>query len=140
MSENSLVSTRERAQILISEIRQVQEQYKKEVPKKRGPWPESIRTRIQELWRLGMSSHQIAEEAGLPVQTMYSWRQRIKKEAAEFVPVPVVKRRRRSKFDLQLSQSQTADKNPTVTVVTSDGIRIEGVPVGAAARLVRDLS
>lgn len=138
MSNIDAPSAREKSRQLLNEIRQIHEQYKIEVPKKRRPWPKSIQERILELWRLGMSSHQIALETGLPAQTMYSWRQRVKKAEPGFLPVPVVKkRRRRSNFDLQLSQLDVETKSPTVTVVTSDGLRIEGVPLEAAANLVR---
>lgn len=135
-----MIEVRERVQILIGEIRQIHEQYKKEVPKRRRPWPESIRSRIMELWKLGMSSHQIALETGLPAQTMYSWKERVKKADPKFLPVPIVKkRRRRSNFDLQLSQLEVDHKSPTVTVITSDGTRIEGVPLDLATSFVRRL-
>ena len=52
-------------------------------------------------------------------------------------PKKFQKRHRRSKFDLQLSQLEVKDKTTTVTVVTSDGTRIEGVPIELAADFVR---
>jgi hypothetical protein len=55
MNEKSPIVIRERAQELFGEIHQIYEQYKKEVPKQRRPWPESIRSRILELWKLGAS-------------------------------------------------------------------------------------
>ena len=70
MSEKYLAPIRERADQLYREIRQSHEQYQKEVPKKRRPWPESIQSRILELWKLGVSSHQIGQETGLPTQTL----------------------------------------------------------------------
>lgn len=138
MSNIDVQEVRDRVEVLFSEIRQIHEQYKIEVPKKRRPWPKSIQERILELWRLGVSSHQIAHETGLPAQTMYSWKQRLKKEEPKFLQIkPVQKRHRRSKFDLQLSQLEVKDKTTTVTVITSDGLRIEGVPIESAADLVR---
>jgi len=144
MSNIDVAEVRERVQTLIGEIRQIHEQYKIEVPKKRRPWPKSIQERILELWRLGMSSHQIALETGLPAQTMYSWRKRVRQADPGFLPVLVVpsktkKRVRRSSFDLQLSQLEAEVKSPTVTVITSEGTRIEGVPLELAAGFVRRL-
>ena len=99
---------RERVDQLYKEIRQIHEQYQKEVPKKCRPWPESIQSRILELWKFGVSTHQISQETGLPQQTHYSWRQRLKKKDVGFLPVPIVqKRHRRSQFDLQLSQLES---------------------------------
>lgn len=108
MSNIDVQEVRDRVQILITEIRQIHEQYKIEVPKQRRPWPKSIQERILELWHLGMTSHQISLETGLPAQTMYSWKQRLKKSEPGFFqisPKRVQKRHRRSNFDLQLSQS-----------------------------------
>lgn len=143
MSNIEAQETRARVEILISEIRQIYDQYKIEVPKKRRPWPKSIQERVLELWRLGMSSHQIAVETGLPAQTMYSWRQRVKKAEPTFLEVMRgSKRHRRSNFDLQLSQlevSSTSSTLTTVTVITSDGVRIEGVLISDAAELVRQI-
>lgn len=140
MSNIEVQEVHNRVQVLIAEIRQIHEQYKIEVPKKRRPWPKSILDRILELWRLGVSSHQISLETGLPAQTMYSWKQRLKKTEPGFLqitPKPVQKRHRRSNFDLQLSQLEAKDKATTVTVITSDGLRVEGVPIESAADLVR---
>lgn len=139
MSEKSIVPIRERVQELFSEIRQIYEQYLKEVPKKRRPWPESIRSRILELWKLGVSTHQISEATTLPAQTMYSWRQRMKKEGPSFLPVAVVKKRhRRSNFEVQLSQLDQEFTTPIVTVVVGE-VRIESVPVDKAGALVREI-
>ena len=57
----------------------------------------------------------------------------------QITPKPVQKRNRRSNFDLQLSQLEVKDKATTVTVITSDGMRIEGVPIESAADLVRKI-
>lgn len=140
MQTEKSISVRGRVQELYAEIRQIYQQYLKEVPKKRRPWPESTKTRILELWKLGVSSHQIAQETGLPTQTMYSWRQRLKKDDSGFLPVPIVKKRhRRSNFDIQLSQLESETKSPTVTVVTPDGFRIEGITASDAARIIREI-
>jgi len=71
MSNIDVAEVRERVQTLVDEIRQIHERYKIEVPKKRRPWSKSNQERILELWRLGVSSHQIALETGLPAQAIY---------------------------------------------------------------------
>lgn len=139
MSANSIIPIKERVQQLYSEIRQIYAQYQKEVPKRRRPWPESIRSRVLELWQLGVSSNQIALETSLPPQTMYSWRQRLKKSGPGFLPVPIIKKRhRRSNFDIGLAQLDQEFTTPTVTVVVGE-IRIESVPVDRAAAMVREI-
>lgn len=140
-NEKPITPIMDRVNELYTEIRQIYQQYLKEVPKKRRPWPESIKARILELWRLGVSSHQISLETGLPTQTMYSWRQKLKKSDSGFLPVPIVKKRhRRSNFDIQLSQLEAEVKNPTVTVITPDGFRIEGVPTSEVAIIMRGMA
>ena len=118
MSENSVKPISSGVGDLFKEIRQIHEQYKREVPKQRRPWPTSIQSRIMELWKLGISTHQISEETGLPAQTMYSWRQRVNKTQPGFLPVPIVKKRgRRSK--VQLSQLESRAMMPNVQLAAS---------------------
>lgn len=140
--EKSLMPINAGIQQLFREIRQINEQYKREVPKKRRPWPSSIQARILELWKLGISTHQISAETGMPCQTMYSWRQRLKKSDPGFLPVRIVNRRRhKSAQQVQLLQleNRPAIHTPTVTVVLPGGVRIEGLgpeqAIMAAARL-----
>ena len=141
MQTEKSISIKNRVTELYAEIRQIYQQYLEEVPKKRSPWPESIKTRIVELWSLGVSSNQIAQETGLPAQTLYSWRQKIKKSDSNFLPVPVVKKRhRRSKLELQLSQLETEVKSSTVTVITPDGFRIEGIPTSEVVNIMRGIA
>jgi hypothetical protein len=125
---------------LYREIRDLFEQYKLEVPKKRRPWPVSIQTRVMALWKMGVSSHTIAEETSLPAQTLYSWRQRIKKEQPGFLPATVVQKRRRRSDSLAVQLSQLESRPTTVTVVVGNGIRLEGVPINRVAQIVREIS
>jgi hypothetical protein len=148
MIENSAaVAIGTRVPQLFSEIQQIYAQYKREVPRKRGPWPEAIQSRVLELWKLGIGVHEISRSTGLACQTMYSWRQRIKKKDPGFLPVPIIgKRRRRSHGEsrsLVLSPSDSHGERTTggtLTVVFPTGIRLEGVPADQAVALVRELS
>ena len=143
MSENSIKPISAGVGELFKEIRQINEQYKLEVPKLRRPWPTSIQARILELWKLGVSTHQIAEETGLPAQTMYSWRQRVKRTQPNFVSIPIIKkRRRRSKLQLSQLKTVTTTQNTeftTVTVVVGERVRLEGVSIEHAIRIAREL-
>ena len=147
----------EQAFELLREVRELFEQFRVEVPRKRSPWPESIKKRILVLWSLGVSSHQIGTEAGIPVMTLYSWRQRVNKANATggFSEVPMVRGKRRTTFqrqmdeerrssELQLSQLKSSPmtevKPMTVVVIAPSGLRIEGVPIDAAVRIARELS
>lgn len=145
MNQNSLQPAPISASIeqLYNEIRQINEQYKREVPKKRRPWPTSIQSRILELWKLGVSCHTIATQTGLPAQTMYSWRERIKKTEGHFLPIPISQRGRKKGALLvhrnSLSQLEGASevKCPTVIVILPNGTRIEGLLPEAAASFLR---
>jgi transposase-like protein len=165
MSDNQVVSVprlriprtekEHEASRLIYEVRDLFVQFKREVPKARGPWPESIKERIMLLWGMGVSSAQIGSDANIPVQTLYSWRQRLKREStSEFAQIPVIRHRRRTafqirednerrKFDLQPSRLESKftkeAKAMTVIVITPNGLRIE-IPIDEAVKIVRELS
>lgn len=132
---------------LFREIRDIYGQYKREVPRKRGPWPTSIQSRVLELWKLGISTHQIAGATGLACQTMYSWRQRLKKTLPDgFLPLPVVKKRRSrhkshgGNYDgHSLPPLEGLQRPMTVSVLIGEDIRLEGVPVDQVARIVREV-
>lgn len=145
------------AEQLLSEVRELFEQYQREVPRKRKPWPESIRGRVRALWELGVSSHQISLEANVPAQTLYSWRKRIKSgREPEFTQLMVTRSPRRSNFEIQVDEERrrallqpsqlksTSEERrtslSTVTIVLTTGIRVEGLDVVAAAELLRRLS
>jgi hypothetical protein len=140
MIENQTTDLVANPEQLYREIRELFEQYKLEVPKKRRPWPVSIQARVMALWKLGISSHTIAEETTLPAQTMYSWRQRIKKDQPGFLPATIVQKRRRRLNSQGVQLSQLESRPMTVTVVVGNGIRLEGVPVDRVAQIVREIS
>lgn len=135
---------------LFREIRQIHGQYKREVPRKRGPWPQAVQARILELWKLGVTTNQISEATGLSTQTMYSWLQRLKKTQPGFLPLPIAKKRGRSPgqvLPIPLSPSSSHGESTTViprpstlTVVLPNGVRLEGVPADQAGILARELA
>lgn len=129
---------------LYNEIREIYCQYKLEVPNGRRTWPVSIKSRILELWKLGVSTNEIASKTELPAQTMYSWRQNRKKANETFLPIPIIKKRHH-KLSLQLSQLESKtnlmhkpDPTITVTVIISDQIRLEKVPIQSAVMVARE--
>ncbi len=62
------------AEQLIEEIISIREQYQAEVGSKRKPWPKSIKTRIRDLDRLGISMQKISNSVKIPYQTIMFWR------------------------------------------------------------------
>jgi transposase-like protein len=62
------------AKQLISEIRQIKSQYVAEVGKGRRVWPRSIRERAFRLDAIGAPAKAVAEETGIPYETLVSWR------------------------------------------------------------------
>ena len=154
---------------ICEEIRDLYQQFKIEVPKQKAPWPESIRSRVLKLWELGLSSHQIGTESGVPVMTLYSWRQRIRRDEKKsgFRQITLSRRNRRTTFQinedarknaisshrsskLELSQFETktttgakestATSPVVVSITLPNGIRIDGVPAGCLSNLIGELS
>lgn len=152
---------------LLDELRQICAQYAKEVPKKRRPWPESVRTRVLRLRFLGVSNHRVAQETGIPVMTLYCWKMPVQERArslpapepgaadGDFLPVRVVhrstgllrlddapaRRRRRAKSSAPTTvtvKKQASD--PALTVVLPSGVRLEGLSLEQAIKATRELS
>jgi hypothetical protein len=143
----------EHQQQLLDELRQICTQYQREVPTRRRPWPESIRGRILRLKELGLSFHTIASETGIPAMTLYSWgpdgkTRKRKKSNGAFVPVrvsagPAVVR---APTTVTVPSRRKPGPRPsrkevgTVTVVLTNGIRLEGLDTRSAVALARELS
>lgn len=147
MIENPPSPISSRVEQLFREIRDIYAQYKREVPRKRGPWPQAIQSRVLELWKLGISTNHISEGTGLACQTMYSWRQRLKKTLPDgFLPIPIVKKRSKKShshgesYDRHNLQRLEPRQVTTVNIMIGEGIRLEGVPVDQVTRIVRELS
>lgn len=101
---------------LIDEVRQIAEQYGREVTTARRTWPKSIKDRVSALVRLGVPGARIAKECGIPVATVFFWYKQIPgrkqraRTAAEPRKVP-----RQARF-LALAGPDTCNSNPTVGV------------------------
>jgi hypothetical protein len=140
--------TTEQRQIL-DELQQICEQYRREMPSKRKPWPESIRERIFQLRDLGLSFHTISVETGIPAMTLYSWgpdgkTRKRRKRGGAFLPVKVVEAATPTtvtvKHDTRPPPEESRRSLGTVTIVLTTGIRVEGLDVASAADLLRRLS
>jgi hypothetical protein len=135
----------ENAEQILKEIRELHEQYANEISSKRKPWPKSIRERVDELWRIGLSSHEIAAATDLPAQTMYSWKSK-RNRSPDFLPIEIVKEKLKS-LPLQLSRLDTRPTEHasissiipiTVTVVLPNGVRLEGLDADKALSFARN--
>lgn len=140
--------TNEQRQIL-DELQQVCDQYRREMPGKRKPWPESIRERILQLRDLGLSFHTISVETGIPAMTLYSWgpdgkTRKRKRPGGAFLPVKIAQVAPPTtltvKHDIRPAEEERRGSLGTVTIVLTTGIRVEGLDVAAAADLLRRLS
>ena len=58
---------------LIDEVRQIAEQYRREVTTARRTWPKSIKDRVLALARLGVPCSRIGKECGIPIATIFLW-------------------------------------------------------------------
>lgn len=117
---------------LCHEIRQIYEQYLREVPSRRRAWPESIRSRVVQLWQLGVSCNRIANETGISVKTLYSWK--AKNHKSQFLSVPLVASSpsteagiRSKHIPTEQSQPQHQTQSLTLAVRLPSGMRIEGL-------------
>ena len=62
---------------LIDEIKQIAQQYSREVNTARRTWPGSIRDRVLALARLGVPRNRIAKECGIPATTVFLWCEKV---------------------------------------------------------------
>ena len=89
---------------LIDEIKQITEQYSREVTTARRTWPKSVRDRVLALARLGVPRNRIAKECGIPATTVFLWCEKVtgKKRRAGSSPAQAVPRRRRGFWRLAM--------------------------------------
>ncbi len=98
-----------------------------------------MKDRVGELERLGVSSHQICKRVPIPYMTIASWRRDQAEQKTTFLPVKIVDRPTPAPITvtvetqtLEASQKRKRGRPPlqktsiatTVTVVTSDGLRV----------------
>jgi hypothetical protein len=114
---------------ILEEIRQLQEQYKKEVPTGRRAWPQSIKQRVCELRELGISFRKIAHQTGISVVTMYAWNQQKSQKEAKFIPVEVVNTKKTITVTDTDNSMTDIKKTVTVTVTTPQGFKIDGLDI-----------
>jgi transposase-like protein len=100
---------------LIDEIKQIAEQYSREVTTARRTWPKSVRDRILALARLGVPRNRIARECGIPATTVFLWcekvtgrKRRVGSSPAHPVPSP------QARFLALSLGSDTSHSNTTV--------------------------
>jgi len=125
---------------LLDEVNQLLTQYRQEVPGARRAWPESIKTRVLELRRLGLNYSEIARRTGVPYFTVLRWRD--EKKAPSFEPLAVVPSRSSSPKVVTVTVPRSRSKPrsrplfATVTVAVPGGIRIEGVSLDFLLQLL----
>ena len=131
----------DRQEQMLNELREISEQYAKEITGKRRPWPRSIRDRVIALRQDRVSFERISKATGLPIQTMYSWRIGGKRASA-FFPVRVAPKPANLQPSLLESRRRrrSSDSIPTVTVVIKGNLRIEGLSLEQAIVAARRLS
>jgi hypothetical protein len=117
----------ERIEELLSEISQIKHQYQNEVPGRRRPMPISIKERVFELQKLGLNSSQIAKRTGLPYFTVLSWKKRA--EAGNFELVRISREKSKPRVKSKVATVTVRSPQSTVSVVTPNGVRIEGMPL-----------
>ena len=120
---------------LFDEIRQLTEQYKREVPNARRVWPTSIRERVIALRRLELSSGEISRQTGIPAPTVYVMCRGKpyprKNNPPGFLPVQVSK---------NVDPLAKACETQKLVAILPGGIRVEGIPVETLLELCRRLS
>ncbi len=109
-------------------------QYKAEVPGRSQAWPKSIKERVAELHAMGLGDTEISRHVPISAQTMYSWRQGLHKKSLEsFLPVKIVQ-----PSTVTVKKMKKA-KVSTVTVITPQGYRIEGLDSKSAVDFIAKL-
>ena len=110
---------------LVDEIKQITEQYSREVSTSRRTWPKSVRERVLALARLGVPRSRIAKLCALPSATVFNWCRPVprKKPRPEprFLALPV-----RSEVSHSNATVGIGDSSTTPTVVTGIQLLLPG--------------
>ena len=126
----------QRANQLIEEIQELTRQYHAEVSSVRKPWPNSIKSRIQELFELDVPIKKTARQIDIPYATIMSWRLRPKKKnksdfhALSVRPGPIV--------TVGPTEQHKTKLILTVTVRTPEGYILE-IPETIAVKTILEL-
>ena len=125
-------------QQLVAEIRQVALQYEQEVPGKRRRWPESIRSRVLALGRMGVTPTKIAGLTNISRATVFLWcrklPRRTQNKGAGFIevqPSPTVRLKTVSPTVRPMESNPTVRPSPAgdlesrITLAAPDGFRFE---------------
>jgi len=97
---------------LVDEIKQITEQYSREVTTSRRTWPRSVRERVLALARMGVPRSRIAKLCALPSATVFNWCR----------PVSVKKLRPQSRFLALPVQPEVSHSSATVGIGNSSSI------------------
>ncbi len=107
---------------LIEDIKQIKIQYQSEVGRGRKTWPKSIRTRVEELFGLGLRGTAIANLTGLPYFTVLKMRPG-KIKSLKKLTTP------KEPFHALTVEKDTTQKLATVTVPNLDSKKMVSVTV-----------
>jgi hypothetical protein len=131
----------------LNEIREMYQQYKNNLPARGIPWPESVGHRIIELWKVGVTTKEIAEKTGLPAQRLYIWRQQVKNNFhANGSSKVEITHAGESECDISgIKQEPARTKKSSETTsstvnLTYRDIRIEEVPIEEVVSLIQRLT
>jgi hypothetical protein len=106
---------------LIDEVKQIAEQYGREVTTARRTWPKSVRDRVLALARLGVPRSRIGKECGIPAATVFLWCKQISGRTRRAVAAPASREIGAQARFLALPESESCPSNPTVgTGITED--------------------
>ena len=130
----------EEAEQIIAEIKDIRNQYDREVSSKGKPWPKSIQSRIMRLIELGYSMKSISIDSGVPYYSILNWRHRDRKKAEvsrfrELVITPVS-----SGTATVAASCPSSFKTATVTVTTPGGFRIEALEACDVIKILRSMN
>ena len=117
-----MIQEQAKFETLISEIKQITEQYNAEVGRPRKTWPESVRTRVIELRRLGYNLAELSKATDIPYYTMMNWFHRGHRlSAGDFKAVTVTAANPKQELTVQ------ADSGRGITITLADRVKIEGL-------------
>ena len=134
----------ERLPALFDEIHQLVNQYKQEVPGRRRAWPVSIKDRILEICTNGeMSLYEVANRSGIPYHTLLTWRFKDKKKAFKELAIvsvsPKPEPELKSATVTVMKRRRYQKSGQTITVTVGNGMKIEGLDLNGAVRIVKQL-